>query len=48
MKRTKPGILARLQHIRDAIMHALDFTIGYDWDAFSNDFKTQAAVVRQN
>ena len=47
MKKTKPGTLARLQHIRDAISLALDFTVGFDEDAFFKDLKTQAAVVRQ-
>ena len=47
MKKAKPGALARLQHIRDAILLAFDFTEGFDKTAFLNDPKTQAAVVRQ-
>lgn len=47
MKKTDPGTLARLLHIRDAIQLAFGFTEGFDKDAFMRDRKTQAAVVRQ-
>lgn len=47
MKKTELGSLIRLQHIRDAILLALDFVEGYGKDDFLSDPKTQAAVIRQ-
>jgi uncharacterized protein with HEPN domain len=47
MKKTKPGTLQRLCHIRDAILLSFDFIDGLDKVGFMQDLKTQAAVVRQ-